>query len=144
MLLYNWLVIDHRESQNAVITSWHAWLHLVCYFWFLTHFKLIFLIYQTHGNMGSNFLNELLNGAMPWQFLLSFTLGPVIRKTISSGCYTENFCILKLFSLRGSGKLSGKIEQNKTYGKKKYKSRWEIHNQLWVSQVMPLFNGLLT
>ena len=30
--------------------------------------------------------------------------------------------ILKLFSLRGSGKLSGKIEQNKTYGKKKYKS----------------------
>ena len=36
--------------------------------------------------------------------------------------YEIFFCIHRLFGLRCSGKLSGKIEQNKTYGKKKDKS----------------------
>ena len=41
------------------------------------------------------------------------------------------------------GNYQAKLSKTK-HMEKKDKSEWEIHNQLWVSQVMPLFNGVLT
>ena len=57
----------------------------------------------------------------------------------------EKFFAYIGYSVCGAlGNYQAKLSKTKHMEKKKDKSEWEIHHQLWVSQVMPLFNGVLT
>ena len=58
--------------------------------------------------------------------------------------YEKYFAYIGYSVCGALGNYQAKLSKTKHMEKKKDKSEWEIHNQLWVCQVMPLFNGVLT